>query len=109
LRETLERSREKVGVDPEELRSVFATALARAGTSLDAARAGEIGGTPLFRLDPSDPVFAAGGWPEALDDLRVRRRKRSEKLKDWQSDRLSSSWCTIIPDETRHRRAQTLK
>jgi superfamily II DNA or RNA helicase len=85
LRETLERSREKVGVDPEELRSVFATALARAGTSLDAARAGEIGGTPLFRLDPSDPVFAAGGWPEALDDLRVRRRKRSEKLKDWRA------------------------
>ena len=85
LRETLERSREKVGVDPEELRTVFATALARAGTSLDAARDGEIGGTPLFRLDPDDPVFAAGGWPEALDDLRIRRRKRSEKLKDWRA------------------------
>jgi hypothetical protein len=59
--------------------------LARAGTSLDGARAGEIGGTPLFRLDPDDPVFASGGWPEALDDLRIRRRKRSEKLKDWRS------------------------
>jgi hypothetical protein len=33
----LERSREKVGVDPNELRTVFATALVRAGTSLDAA------------------------------------------------------------------------
>ena len=85
LREALEHSREKVGVDPDELRAVFATALARAGTSLDAARAGEIGGTPLFRLDPDDPVFAAGGWPEALDDLRIRRRKRSEKLKDWRA------------------------
>jgi SNF2 family DNA or RNA helicase len=85
LRETFERSREKVGVDPDELRSVFATALARAGTSLDRARAGEIGGTPLFRLDPDDPVFASGGWPEALDDLRIRRRKRSEKLKDWRA------------------------
>jgi SNF2 family DNA or RNA helicase len=85
LRETLERSREKVGVDPDELRSVFATALVRAGTSLDGARAGEIGGTPLFRLNPNDPTFASGGWPEALDDLRIRRRKRSEKLKDWRA------------------------
>jgi Helicase conserved C-terminal domain len=85
LREARERSREKVGVDPDELRAVFATALARAGTSLDAAQAGEIGGTPLFRLNPEDPAFAVGGWPEALDDLRIRRRKRSEKLKDWRA------------------------
>jgi hypothetical protein len=85
LRGALERSREKVGVDPDELRSAFATALGRAGTTLDAARAGEIGGTPLFRLDPGDPVFVAAGWPEALDDLRVRRRGRSEKLKDWRA------------------------
>jgi hypothetical protein len=85
LRETLERSREKVGVDPDELRTIFATALARAGISLDAARAGEIGGTPLFRLNRDDPVFAAGGWPDVLDDLRIRHRKRSEKLKDWRA------------------------
>jgi hypothetical protein len=80
LRETLERSREKVSVNPEELRSVFATAL-----SLDAARDGEINGTSLFRFDPADPVFAVGGWPEALDDLRIRRRKRTERLKDWRA------------------------
>ncbi|MEY9161640.1 DISARM system SNF2-like helicase DrmD [Bradyrhizobium japonicum] len=86
LRETLERSREKVGVDPDELRSVFQTALARAGMSLDSARAGEISGTPLFRLDAGDPIFSSGGWPELLDDLRIRRRKRSEKLKDWRSE-----------------------
>jgi superfamily II DNA or RNA helicase len=85
LRDALERSREKVGVDPDELRTVFATALGRAGTSLDVTWAGEIGGTPIFRLDPEDPVFASGGWPETLDDLRVRRRKRSEKLKDWRA------------------------
>jgi hypothetical protein len=85
LRETLERSREKVGVDPEELRTVFATALSRAGTSLDAAGDGEINGTPIFRFDPADPVFAAGGWPEALDDLRICRRKRTERLKDWRA------------------------
>jgi superfamily II DNA or RNA helicase len=85
LREVLEHSREKVGVDPDELRAVFATALARAGASLGTARAGEIGGTPLFRLNPEDPAFTAGGWPDALDDLRIRRRKRSEKLKDWRA------------------------
>jgi superfamily II DNA or RNA helicase len=85
LRDILERSRERVGVDPDELRSVFATALSRAGTSLDATQNGEIGGTQLYQLDPADPVFAAGGWQEALDDLRIRHRKRSEKLKDWRT------------------------
>jgi superfamily II DNA or RNA helicase len=85
LRDVLERAREKVGVDPDELKSVFATALSRAGTSLDATRAGDIGGTPLYQLDPTNPVFAAGGWQEALDDLRIRHRKRSEKLKDWRA------------------------
>ena len=85
LRETRERSREKVGVDPDELRRVFATALTRAGTSLDAVSAGEIGGTALFRLNPDDPAFAADGWQDALDDLRIRHRKRSEKLKDWRA------------------------
>jgi hypothetical protein len=85
LREIRERSREKVGVDPDELRTVFATALARAGTSLDAASAGQIGGTALFRLNPDDPAFAAGGWQDVLDDLRIRHRKRSEKLRDWRA------------------------
>jgi hypothetical protein len=78
LRETQERS-----VDPDELRAVVATALTRAG--IDAASAGEIGGTALFRLDPDDPAFAAGGWQDVLDDLRIRHRKRSEKLKDWRA------------------------
>jgi superfamily II DNA/RNA helicase len=81
LREVRERSREKVGVDPDELRAVFATALARAGTSLDAARAGEIGGTPLFRLNPEDPVFATGGWRRSticvFAAVSVRRNSRT--------------------------------
>ena len=55
--------------------AVFATALVRAGTSLDAARDGEIGGTQLFRLDPNDPVFAASGWPEARIDTALARAK----------------------------------
>jgi hypothetical protein len=72
-------------VEYDELAAVVETAMHRAGTSLAAARSGEVEGTPLFRLDPADPVFAIGSWPEALDDLRVRRRKRGERLKDWRA------------------------
>lgn len=85
LRKALERSRERVGVDPEEMRDVVGTALARVGLPLDGTRAGEVGGTPLFRLDADHPAFQAAGWPEALDDLRTRRRGRNEKLKDWRA------------------------
>ena len=52
LRELREESRERVGVDPEMLKHVIAEAMARAGASLEAARAGEINGVALFRLDP---------------------------------------------------------
>ena len=44
-----------------------------------------MGSTTLFRLDAAHPAFQSAGWPEALDDLRVRRRGRSEKLKDWRA------------------------
>ena len=85
LRDTLERSRVKVGVDPELLHAVVAKAMSRAGTSLDAVRVSDFNGTALYQLNPSDPAFAGGGWPDALDDLRVRRRKRNERLKDWRA------------------------
>ncbi len=83
LRSVLEASRERVGVDPNDLRNVMSVAMDRTGTTLDAHTGIEIAGTPTYRLDPSDPVFQAPGWAEALDDLRVRRRKRGETLKDW--------------------------
>ncbi len=86
LRSLREESRERVGVDPEMLEKVVAEAMSRAGASLDAARAGEINGVQLFHLDPSGPAFVGGGWAEALDDLRIRRRKRSESLKDWRAN-----------------------
>ena len=86
LRKTLERSRGRVGVDDKELRAVVTKAMARAGTSLDMALTGDINGVSVFKLDPADPAFVGGGWPEALDDLRVRRRKRGERLKDWRAD-----------------------
>lgn len=85
LRGALETSRRQVGVDVGELRNVVGVALARAGTPLEAAVAGEVGGIPLFRLNPALPVFSAAGWPEALDALRSRRRGRTERLKDWRA------------------------
>ena len=58
MRKLLEDSRKRVGVETTDLKAVVAAALGRAGASLDAARAGEVGGTELFRLDPGD----AGLW-----------------------------------------------
>jgi superfamily II DNA or RNA helicase len=86
MRKLLEDSRKRVGVESTDLKAVVAAALGRAGGSLDDAHAGEVGGTELFRLDPTAPVFGHGGWQEALDDLRVRRRGRRERLKDWRAD-----------------------
>lgn len=86
MRKLLEDSRKRVGVETTDLKAVVAAALGRAGASLDAARAGEVGSTELFRLDPATPVFGHGGWQEALDDLRVRRRGRRERLKAWRAE-----------------------
>jgi Superfamily II DNA/RNA helicases, SNF2 family len=83
LRSTLEESRVRVGVDPNDLKTVMSVALNRVGTSLDAHQNGHVGNVPLFRFDPSDPVLQTAGWAEILDDLRIRRRKRGEALKEW--------------------------
>jgi hypothetical protein len=56
------------------------------GASLDRARAGEIEGVELFRLDPNELAFVGSGRVEALDDLRVRRHKRSESLREWRAN-----------------------
>lgn len=85
MRKLLEDSRKRVGVETADLKAVVAAALARAGGSLDEAHAGKVGGAELFRLDPAAPVFGHGGWQEALDDLRVRRRGRKERLKEWRA------------------------
>lgn len=86
MRKLLEDSRKRVGVEATDLKAVIAAALGRAGASLASTRVGEVGGTELFRLDPATPVFGHGGWQEALDDLRIRRRGRREKLKAWRAD-----------------------
>jgi hypothetical protein len=43
-----------------------------------------VGPTETFQLDPTHPAFSnEGGWDDAFDDLRVRPRKRGERLTDW--------------------------
>jgi superfamily II DNA or RNA helicase len=85
LRSALQHAEDRVGVRSDDLRDVVGTALERAGLQLDEAFDGEVGETPLFRLDPNHPFFRHSGWQEALDDLRVRRRARGEALKDWRA------------------------
>jgi hypothetical protein len=86
LRRVLEDSRQRVGVDPGELRDVVEVALQRAGAPLDEGAAREINGTKLYEVPVDKPVFSTAGWPEALDALRSRRRGRSERLKDWRAN-----------------------
>lgn len=84
LRNALERSSERVGVNPEDLKRVATAALSRAGYALDAARGPAAGKVETFKLDPGDPAFAKdAGWGDAFDDLRIRPRKRGERLADW--------------------------
>ena len=49
------------------------------------AEAGQAGETLLYRLDPALKAFSVAGWPEALDSLRIRRRVRAERLRDWRA------------------------
>lgn len=84
LTKTLEHSRERVGVDPLDLRHVVSAALARAGFDLDQAAAGAVGKVETFGLDPAAEAFARdAGWDDVFDDLRIRPRKRGERLGEW--------------------------
>jgi ERCC4-related helicase len=84
LAKILEQSRERVGVEAQDLRHVVAAALMRAGYDLDRARAGSISGIDSFRLDTAAEAFTRdAGWDDVFDDLRIRPRKRGERLGDW--------------------------
>ena len=87
LQGALEQSRERVGVDPEDLRRVAAAALSRAGYKLDDARGESVDKVETYKLDPNDPAFTKdAGWDDAFDDLRVRPRRRGERLSNWRRD-----------------------
>jgi hypothetical protein len=85
LRRLLEDSGRRVGVETNELKRIAGISLSRLGTHLMQQPNTEEAGTDLYTLDPNDPAFAAGTWAEALDDLRVRRRRRNEPLKDYRA------------------------
>lgn len=84
LRRALERSRERVGVNPADLQRVAGAALSRAGLALDSARGDSVGTVATFHLDPANQAFTKdAGWDDAFDDLRIRPRERGERLGDW--------------------------
>ena len=85
LRRVLALSQERVGVKPAELRGAFNSALERARGSLAGAQIGTAGTATLFRLDPSSPPFDEPGWADAMDDLRARRRRRTDRLAEWRA------------------------
>ena len=87
LQRALERSRERVGVDPEDLHRVAAAALVPRRLCPRRSRGQAVGKVETYRLDPNDPAFTKdAGWDDAFDDLRVRPRKRGERLGDWRRD-----------------------
>jgi hypothetical protein len=80
----LEQSRERVGVAPSDLRHVVTAALRRVGFDLDKAEGAAVGRVNTYRFDPTDPAFSReAGWDDAFDDLRIRPRKRGERLGEW--------------------------
>ncbi len=84
LQDALEKSRVRVGVDTHDLQRVVGAALARAGLSLDSTRAETVGKAATFRFDPDHLAFAKeAGWQDTFDDLRVRPRKRGERINEW--------------------------
>jgi hypothetical protein len=84
LSRVLEDSRERVGVAPDDLRHVVGAALSRVGFDLDRAQGEAVGRVKTYHFDPKDPAFTKdAGWDDAFDDLRVRPRKRGERLGEW--------------------------
>lgn len=96
LRRLLDDSRRRVGVDNRELQRIAQVSLARMGTELTTQSMVELERTQLFSVDPRDSAFAAGTWADALDDLRVRRRRRNEPLKDYRAN-VPLRWLSFSP------------
>jgi hypothetical protein len=54
------------------------------GLSLDATRDETVGKAATFKFDPDHKAFSrAAGWQDTFDDLRLRPRKRGERLNEW--------------------------
>jgi hypothetical protein len=87
LSAVLETSRERVGVAPDDLRHVVGAALSRIGFNLDKAEGDAVGRVKTYRFDLKSPAFTKeAGWDDAFDDLRIRPRKRGERLGEWRRE-----------------------
>ncbi|KQN91991.1 hypothetical protein ASE90_04345 [Sphingomonas sp. Leaf67] len=98
LAAALDKARERVGIDPDELQSVVGLALARSGGGWH--RPAAIGTTPVFALDEGRMVQDAS-WAPLLDELRVRPLRPGERPGDWRADaavRRVSFAPAILPD-----------
>jgi SNF2 family DNA or RNA helicase len=80
----LEQARRRVGIEPEDLKSVVATALARDQVPL--APASDLAIGDAFRIDPSLPIFARdASWNDLFDELREGRPPRRKMLAEWRA------------------------
>jgi hypothetical protein len=85
LTREMDDSRRKVGIDPNDLRAVLETALARDGVPLVPAPDVAVG--EGFRLDPTLPVFAKDpSWAQLFDELREGRPAKQKKLAEWRAE-----------------------
>jgi len=84
LETDLTRSRRRVGIEPDELRQVVATALRRDGTSLKTAEGLSVEGG--FTVDDSAAVFTKDPtWGRVFDELRDGRPPRAKELAQWRA------------------------
>jgi hypothetical protein len=69
----LEQAKKRVGIEPADLKSVVATALARDGVPL--APAADLSVGDAFRIDPALAVFSRDpSWGDLFDELRELER-----------------------------------
>ena len=103
LRTMLARSRDRVGVDADQLRQVVGAALTRDGFNLDGARGDPVADVETFRFDPGHPAFSKDRtWGDAFDDLRTGKRKPGERFNEWRQRcplRAISFEPPILPDD----------
>jgi ERCC4-related helicase len=84
LTRELEQARRRVGIDPEHLKSVVATALARDDVPL--APAPDLRVDEAFRIDPTLPIFARdSSWNDLFDELREGRPPKRRQLAEWRA------------------------
>ncbi len=96
----MEQARKRVGIEPADLKSVVATALARDGVLLAPAADLPVG---AFRIDPNLPTFSRdSSWGDVFDELREGRPPlRRRQLTEWRAKhpvRAIAFHPVILPD-----------